>query len=430
MRIGADLTKEIENYIPLGQVQEFIEELTRGQATKETVDTRDAYGRVAAVNVASPTDVPDRPRSHMDGYALMASDLRGASSRSPRFLRLKERKGSGARVGRIRSGETVRVATGEYLPSGADSVTPVEETMRVGQKVVFKIERKRGDYCYEAGSDVAKGYQAIVAGRTIRAQDIGMLILLGVSRVEVYSKPRIALVATGNELTSSMEGNDKSKVRESHMPIFENLTRENGGEPVIIGIVPDNVERIASAIESGLRTSQLVLTLGGTSLGERDLVEQALRRVDRKSRILHGIGMDRGRVSGVAEVNGRLVLMLPGPVQAAMNAFVLIGIPSICWLSGREAVAPEVLATLVEDWEARKRFESFTKVVYVRLVRGRKGFEAHPVLKDTESMSVLTDSNGYVVVPEQTTKMRAGTQVLVKLLSGFSYARGRFLDEG
>jgi molybdenum cofactor synthesis domain-containing protein len=424
------LVREIEDYAALGRVQGFIKGLTKGRARKETVSTRDAYGRVAAEDIVSTSDVPDRPRSHMDGYALMASDLRGASSRSPRFLRLKERKGSSTRVGRIRSGETVWVATGEYLPSGADSITPVEETRRVGQKVVFKIERKRGDYCYEVGSDIAKGYQAIVAGRTIRAQDIGMLILLGVSSVEVYSRPRIALLATGNELISSMEGNDRSKVRESHLPIFENLIRENGGEPVIIGIIPDDVKRIASAIERGLRTSQLVLTLGGTSLGERDLVEQALRRVDRRSRIIHGIRMDRGRVSGVADVNGRLVLMLPGPVQAAMNAFVLIGIPSIWWLSGRKAVAPGVHATLVEDWEARKRFESFTKVVYVRLVRGSQGFEAHPVLKDTESMSVLTDSNGYVVVPERTTNLRAGTQVLVKLLSGFSYARGRFLDEG
>ncbi|HEY6283458.1 MAG TPA: molybdopterin molybdotransferase MoeA [Nitrososphaerales archaeon] len=423
------MTREIESYVALGRVQDFIEALTRGKATKETVDSRDAYGRVAAVNIASPTDVPDRPRSHMDGYALMASDLRGASPSAPRVLGLRGREGSSARIGRIRPGETMWVATGEYLPPGADSVTPVEETKKVGGKVVFEIERKKGDYCYGVGSDIVKGYQAIVAGRTIRAQDLGMLILLGVSSVEVYTRPRIALVATGSELTSSMEESDRSKVRESHLPIFENLIRENGGEPVIVGIVPDDVERIAAALERALRTSRLVLTLGGTSLGERDLVEQALRRVDRRSRIIHGIRMDRGRVAGVAEVKGRPVLMLPGPVQAAMNAFVLMGLPSICWLSGRKAVARGVPATLKEDWKARKRFESFTKVVYVRLARGRQGLEAHPVLKDTESMSVLTDSNGYVVVPERTTSLQAGAQVMVKLLSGFSYARGRFLDE-
>ena len=423
------MTRGFENYAPLGRVQDFIGELTRGKATKETVDSRNAYGRVAAVNVTSPTDVPDRPRSHMDGYALLASDLRGASPRSPRVLRLKGRERSGARTGQIRSGEVMWVATGEYLPSGADSVTPVEETEMVGRKVAFRTERKKGDFCYKVGSDIVKGYQATADGRTIRAQDLGMLILLGVSRLEVYSKPRIGLVATGSELTSSTQERDKSKVRESHIPIFENLIRENGGEPVNFGIFPDDVERIASALEHALRTSRLVLTLGGTSLGERDLVEQALRMIDRKSRIIHGIRMDRGRVAGVAEVKGRPVLMLPGPVQAAMNAFVLMGIPSIWWLSGRKSTARGVSATLMEDWVARRRFENFTKVVYVRLARGRQGFEAHPVLKDTESMSVLTDSNGYVVVPERTKSLQAGAQVQVKLLSGFSYARGRFLDE-
>ncbi|HLQ07232.1 MAG TPA: molybdopterin molybdotransferase MoeA [Nitrososphaerales archaeon] len=424
------MTREIENYVSLGQAQEFMKKLTRGQGTTETVDVREAYGRVAAEDILSPVDVPDRPRSHMDGYAIAASDIRGASARSLRVLRLKGGVSSGRQVEHLRSGETMWVATGEYLPLGADSVAPVEETKRVGQKVVFKIERKRGDYCYAAGSDVVKGYRVIKAGSTIRAQDIGMLIVLGAKSLVVCSRPRIAMLATGSELTSAMEGNDSSKVRESHLPIFENLIRENGGEPFIIGIVPDDVERIASALEHGLQKSQMVLTLGGTSLGERDLVEKALRRVDKRSRIIHGMRMDRGRVSGVAKVKGKPVLMLPGPVQAAMNAFVLLGIPSIWRLSGKKSFPDGLIATLKNDWEARKRFEGFTKVVYVRLVRGRKGFEAHPVLRDTEAMSVLTDSTGYIVVPERTTSLRAGTQVSVKLLPGFSYVRGRFLNEG
>jgi molybdenum cofactor synthesis domain-containing protein len=424
------LVREIEDYVPLSEVQDFIKRLTEGRAGREKVGTREAYGRVAAENIASPLNVPDWPRSHMDGYALMASDLRGASSRSPRILRLRERRGTSSQAGRIRSGETMRVATGEYLPSGADSVAPIEETRRVGEKVFFKFERGRGDYCYATGSDIRMGYPVVVAGRTIRAQDVGLLVLLGVKSLEVYSRPRVALIATGSELTSDMDTDDPSKVRESHTPILENLIQESGGEPVTIGLVPDEINRIVSALKQGLQTSELVLTLGGTSLGERDLVEQALRVVDQGSRIIHGIRMDRGRVSGAASVKGRPVLMLPGPVQAAINAFVLLGIPAIWRLSGRKwASGPGMVATLMKDWEARKKFETFTKVVYVRLVKRKGGFVAYPVLKDTESMSVLTESNGFVVVPERTTNLRAGTQVSVYLLPGFSYVRGRFLNE-
>jgi molybdopterin molybdotransferase len=425
------LVKEFEDYFPLERVQDFIEEITEGRARKETIGVDSAYGRVAAEDINSKSNVPDKPRSHMDGFALKASDVKGANLRSPKVLRLKGGGGLWKQAGFIRSGETMRVATGEYLPKGADSVVPVEEARRVGQKVVVRTERRIGDHCYATGSDIAKGARLIQSGGTIRAQDIGLLVMLGVGSVEVYSRPRVALLATGSELITSPGEGDPSKVRESHIPIFQNLIAENGGEPVVIGIVPDKVEKIASALERGLRTSEVVCTLGGTSLGERDLVEQALRRVDPRSQIFHGIRMDRGRVSGAARVKGRTVLMLPGPVQAAMNAFVLLAIPAIRMLSGKKrSSSPWVVAKLNADWEARKRFEGFTKVIYVRLDDGREGLEAYPILKDTESMSVLTNSNGYVIVPERTNRIQSGTRVTVNLLPGFSYVKGRFLNKG
>jgi molybdopterin molybdotransferase len=425
------LARKIEDYVTLSQVQDFIKELTYGRGKKETIGTGDAYRRVAASDVVSPLNVPDKARSHMDGYAVLASDLKGASSLSPRILRLKKKGGKSKQAGRLLPRETVWVATGEYLPRGADSVAPVEETKRAGQTVFFMAERRRGDYCYATGSDIRKGYLAIAAGSTIRAQDTGLLILLGVESLEVFARPRIALVATGSELTSAPRADDPSKVRESHTPIFENLIRENGGEPVVIGIVPDEIGKIASALERGLQTSEMAITLGGTSMGERDLVEQAILRLDRRSRIIHGVRMDRGRVAGIAEVNRKPVLMLPGPVQAAMNAFLLLGIPSISWLSGRKQVSgPEVVATLRKDWKARKRFESFTKVVYVRLARRRRGFEAYPILKDTESMSILAESDGFVIVPESTTDLRADSPVRVRLLPGYSYVGPEFFNDG
>jgi molybdenum cofactor synthesis domain-containing protein len=425
------LVKEFDRYVSLRRVQDFIEEAARGKARKETIGVRSAYGRVAAEDLNSPSNVPDRPRSHMDGFAVKASDVRGAARRHPKILQLKGGGGLWKQGGRIRPGETMRVATGEYLPRGADSVVPVEDARRVGQKVVFGTERSKGDHCFGTGSDISKGSRVIEIGRTLRAQDIGLMVMLGVRRVKVYSRPKVALIATGNELIPSAEGGRASKVRESHIPIFEHLIWENGGEPVVIGIVPDSVEEISSALEYGLRTSEVVCTLGGTSLGERDMVEQAIQHIEPNSQIFHGIRLDRGRVSGAARVKGKTVLMLPGPVQAAMNAFILLAIPAIRALLGKKKSSnSSVVAKLATDWESRKRFEGFTKVVYVRLADKAEGLEAHPILKDTESMSVLTDSNGYVVVPESTTRIRAGSKVKVNLLPGFSYIGGRFLNEG
>jgi molybdopterin biosynthesis enzyme len=198
-----------------------------------------------------------------------------------------------------------------------------------------------------------------------------------------------------------------------------------------LGIVTDEVDRIATRVEHALEVSDLLLTLGGTSLGEKDLVEQALRRVSRSSRIIHGIMMDRGRVAGIAEVRGKPLVMLPGPVQAATNAFLLLGIPLIYRLAGRnESALPVLTARLREGWTARRKFANFTKVLYVRLARKGGEFVAQPLVRETESMTILTDSDGFVVVPEQTVELRAGARVSVRLLPGFSYVAGRFLTGG
>jgi molybdenum cofactor synthesis domain-containing protein len=391
---------------------------------------KSAFGRVSAQDVVSPINVPDSPRSHMDGYAVVASDLRGASQRAPRTLALRGNlRVLENLIPRISSGETMAVVTGGPLPVGADAVVPVEQTKRAGQKVVFAKQCQKGDFCFPTGADVSRGETVIIRGETIRAQDVGILVLIGVTALEVYARPRVALIATGSELTEALTG-QSLKVRESHTPIFENLIRESGGEPFLVGIIPDDVGRIGAAVEQAADDSDLILTLGGTSLGERDLVERAMRRASKSTHIIHGIRMDRGRVSGLAEVKGKPVVMMPGPIQGAMNAFALFGIPTISKLAGRrEFPRPFVIAKLEKTWKAGRRFPNFTKVVYVRLGRRERGFAARPVLKETESMTVLTDSDGLVVVPERTTELRAGTEVHVWLLPGFSYVRGRFLAE-
>ncbi|MDA4124489.1 MAG: molybdopterin molybdotransferase MoeA [Thaumarchaeota archaeon] len=420
------------DYVPLGRALETVERLSRDRSRREEIGVKDAYGRVAADDVSSPSDVPDRTRSHMDGYAALASDLRGASPRTPKALSLKPTRGTGHRRAiRVSSGQTASVVTGGLLPLGADTVVPVEEVKMVGSRVIFTAKSRRGNHCFEAGSDVRKGDILVRRGRTIRAQEIGLLALLGVKTIAVWARPRVALIATGSELVSAFGPDDPSRVRESHTPIFENLIRENGGEPVVFGIVPDDVGRIASALELALRNSDLVLTLGGTSVGERDLVEKALRRVAKGEEMIHGIGMDRGRVAGLAEARGKPVVMLPGPVQGAMNAFVLLALPLISRLAGsRRAREPSVVARLETGWKARKRFQHFTKVMYVSLRRRGKVFVAKPMVRDTESMSILVESNGFVLVPERTVSLRAGADVEVRLLPGFSYLKGGFLEEG
>src|SRR5437879_8674984 len=227
------------------------------------------------------------------------------------------------------------IVTGEELPVGADAVVPVEDARRAGSKSYFLKEVQKGEFCFPIGIDVKKGAIVIRAGAAVRSQDIGMLALLGIRELRVCSSPLVAIIATGNELVDSFDITHPQKVRECHSPIFENLIREIGGVTSSREIVRDDLDLMSDAVERALGNSDVVLTLGGTSLGEADLVEQTLRRISKKSRIIHGIRMDRGRVAGIAAVRGKPIVMLPGPVQWAMNAFVLLALPLILRMPSR-----------------------------------------------------------------------------------------------
>src|SRR2546427_10186191 len=341
---------------------ETISRLTKSKLSVERVKTKNAYGRVVSKKVVSPINAPDKQRSHMDGYAVAASSLIGASSQSPRILPLVGGLGfAHHQRGRLSRGQTMGIVTGGELPVGADAVVPVEDSKRAGTKVRFLKEVRKGEFCFPIGIDVKKGAIVIRAGAAVRAQDIGMLALLGIRELRVFAKPRVAIIATGNELVDSFDISDPRKVRESHSPIFENLIREIGGVTSSREIVRDDLDRMSDAVERALGNSDIVLTLGGTSLGEADLVEQTLRRISKKSRIVHGIKMDRGRVAGIAAVRGKPVVMLPGPVQGAMNAFILLALPLILRMTSRTDSNAFVRARLSTDWKARKKFQAFTK---------------------------------------------------------------------
>jgi molybdopterin molybdotransferase len=132
--------------------------------------------------------------------------------------------------------------------------------------------------------------------------------------------------------------------------------------------------------------------------------------------------MDRGRVSGIAVVRGKGIVMMPGPIQGAMNAFILLGFPMIEKLSGRKESKMTISAKLTRRWEARKKFPNFTKVVYLKVFQSRSGVAAEPLVGETESMSLLTDSNAYAVVPEDVTAIEGGREIDVHLLPGFSFS--------
>jgi len=314
--------------------------------------------------------------------------------------------------GTVSKGQVVRVSTGSRVPTGADAVVPLEHAKETVGMVIVDGVFEQGSFVYAAGSDFRKGETLLRSGSKLRAQDVALLLTLGFKEVNAIAVPKVGIVATGSELHDLGDDSPK-KILNTHGPMVAILTKAVGCEPQDLGVVPDRKDVLSRRLEDALEGNDMLLTLGGTSVGRRDLVATVVASM-KPEVMIHGLKMDRGRVSGVAVVKGKPIVMLPGPVQAAMNAFLMLAVPIMAKIRGGESKAPYVSAKLVKPWKARPKFSSFTKVLYVRLTDGG----AEPLTGDTESITILTEASGYVVVPERVSEMSRGTVVDVNLFPG------------
>jgi molybdenum cofactor synthesis domain-containing protein len=400
----------------------------------ETVSVQNCYKRVLAENIVADKDIPAFDTSHMDGYAVKADDINYASKKSPVVLRVKEEKIRPMKAVPpdyiIQRLEAFRISTGGYLPRGANTVVPVEDTQTSNRKNEVRIIRvlPAGSFVYPKGRDVKKDHEVLKRGRILRPQDIGLLESLYFTKINVFRRPRIAIISTGSELTSSKKNVKSGKTLEKHSKIISKLVEEVGGIPFRMGIVPDDLTKIRNKVEQAIsRSADLILTLGGSSIGEHDLVEAAIKSMSVPQIFFHGIKLDRGRVTGVAISKGRPIIIMPGPIQGAINAFIVFACPVIKLLSGQYMGKPITLdARMGRKWVARKRFPNFLKVVYVHLRNKENGeYEADCVPGDTETLTTFTRSNGYIIVDEKTTCIKSGARVKVNLLPGLSYVNGQ-----
>jgi molybdopterin molybdotransferase len=418
------------SYTSVGTAFEKLKDHINTKAESELVSVLDAYKRVLAEDILSKENVPAYDSSHMDGFAVKAKEISSASHSSPIFLKIKPELPQVNDSGRARSyccyntkklrkAEVSKVLTGGYLPQGADTVIPIEEVDIICNEVKISSPLPKGAFVYPAGADVKKRQRIFSRGELLRAQDVGLLTSLGIKHLLLFKKPKITLIPTGSELSDDFEPGKKFN---TNGKLIAKLIEESGGVPIDLGTTVDKVKSIRQKIAHALTISDLVLTIGGTSVGETDFVKTAIRSLGRPGIVAHGVKLDRGRVAGLAVLKGRPIVALPGPIQGAINAFIVFAYPLIRLLSGRleNKSALTFYATLTKLWESRKRFPCFLKVVYVKLSYSRKGFKAEPIVGETESMLLLSKANGYILVPEKMRKMRPGQKVAVHLIPGFS----------
>jgi len=381
------------------------------RTTVESVPLELALHRVPAADVAAPGALPGFAKSTVDGYAVRAADTYGASEGLPSYLELAGvvRMGRAPAVA-VAPGGCVAMPTGGVLPGGADAVVMVEYT---AETMAGTIEVTRpvapGGGLVRADEDVAAGGMLVPGGRPLRAPDLGLLAAAGVREVRVHARPRVAIVSTGDEVVPpSTRTLAAGQVRDATASALAGLVTDAGGDPVIVGIVPDDGSALQATLRAAIADADLVVVSAGSSVGARDETAGAVSALGQIW--CHGLTIKPGKPTLLAECSGVPVIGLPGNPLSALVVFGLVGVPVVWQLAGCSTPPPQ------PSTRARlsRQLPSAAGRLDVVQVTVRDGV-AEPLFGPSALLSVLTRADGYVVVPEADTGLAGGTDVDVTL---------------
>lgn len=388
--------------------------------TSEVVSVEQAAGRALSRTLRSPIDLPHFDRAVMDGYAVRAADTFGSSENQPTYLRLTGTVEMGERpMEKLLEGCAVRIATGGMLPPGADAVVMVEYTEEITGTLV---EIRRGVAPWEnvqrIGEDLHRGSILFTRGHRLAPFDLGALTGVGITRVPVYVRPKVALLCTGDELVPPQQRPRPGQVRNVNEYSLVAMAKATGAEVTNVGIIRDRPEELRAALERTLADHDAVLLSGGSSVGVKDMALQILASLPRTQVLFHGISVAPGKPTLLALCDRKPVLGLPGHPQSALVIFTLFGAPLLRVLGGEQPAAafrwPSVVpAVLSQGIASQPGREDYVRVV-VREESGQR--IARPVPGKSASIYNLVHADGLVRIPAQTEGIEAGTTVEVLLL--------------
>ena len=410
----ADILVKLKGFQTLTRTDEALKNWFNEWPTKKPQQIKlsiaDVFGRVLAEDIVAKDDLPRFDRSAMDGYAVRYEDSTGASQTNPIKLELVE----GDEVG---VGQAKQVWTGNPIPKGANAVIMLEHTNREGMTLEICSQLPPGINISMHGEDVKKDQIIAKAGTRLNPYHIGLAAALGYSELAVYNKPRIAILATGNEIVKVGAQPGEHQIFDSSKHMLSAMCRELGAETIDFGIAKDNLEEITEKIRQALKEADALITTGGTSVGGLDLVPEAINKVGKPGVVAHGLALRPAMPTGVAMIEDKPVMILSGNPVAAVIGFEVFGRPAVCRLLGLSKLEerPTLKATMT-----RKVAGVLGRKTYVRVLVKVKGgeFVAEPIsTKGSASISTMTTSNGYNIIPENQGGLTEGETVMVQMFS-------------
>jgi molybdopterin molybdotransferase len=404
----------------------------------ETLATMDGLGRVIPEDILAPHQLPEFSRASVDGYAVIARDTFGTSESLPGYLTV---------IGEVPMGDVpdvevtpstcVVIHTGGMLPKGADSVLMLEFTQLIGktseqssqanqtnndrnnssQEIEVFRPVAKGENIIFAGEDIHPGQVVAEKGRIIRPADIGSCLALGITNLRVANKPKVGIISSGSELIPPAEQPSIGQVRDVNSYTLAGLIMENGGEPIVYGIIPDDIKKITATARIAISECDIVIISAGSSAGERDRTADIIASLGDPGILVHGINIRPGKPTILSICNGKPVIGLPGnPVSALVIAKIYL-VALINHLTGRkQEIIPWSVRALLsvnlpsqagrEDWVAvtiKKRDDNESDIKYF----------AQPLFGKSNSICTFAKADGLVQIPADANGLNAGDIVEV-----------------
>ena len=407
---------EFFNVLPPGQALRVLLDRIEPRIEVETVGAYEALGRVTATEVRSEADLPAFPRSTMDGYSVRSADTFGATESLPAFLEVvgEVAMGTPPSVSLV-TGQAARAYTGGMLAAGADAVVMVEHTQAIDDRSIEVLRPVApGENVNQVGEDIREGGVVLPSGHEVRPQDVGGLMTLGIERVPVARRPRVAIVSTGDELVPPESVPGPGQVRDVNTYTLSALVERAGGEPVRAGLVPDDFEGQRAAAVAGLAGADMLVFSAGSSVSARDMTADVFAGLGEPGVLVHGISFKPGKPTILALLDGKPAIGLPGnPVSAAV-VFDMIAAPVVRALMGAapERWRPSIGARLARDVPSQTGRQD---TVQVALVEVDGVVTAEPVFGSSNLVYTMIRADGHVTVPIDAGGLYAGEEVSVTL---------------
>ena len=380
------------------RAREYLLRRARAIDGNERVAVEDALGRIVAADVVAPIDVPGHANSAMDGYAVRAADVPRTGEAT---LRVTQRIAAGEVGSALAAGEAARIFTGAPVPEGADAIAIQEDCRRDGVSVVVPGPLAPGTFVRPRGNDIRSGAEVLAAGTRIRPQEMGVAASVGIDRIEVRRRPRVAIVSSGDELRLPGEPLGPGQVYNSNRFTLIGLLERLGCDVVDLGLVADTFEATRAALLEGADRADVLITTGGVSVGEEDHVRRALESIGElemwKVRVKPGKPLVYGRI-GACDLLG-----LPGNPVSALVTFCLFVRPFVLRRLGAARVFPVPVRVAARfEWPRPGGRREYARARLVMAGNGEAGAEIH-TRQGSDVLSATAWATGLVEIAEGTT---------------------------